>query len=215
MRVYSARYCCGLTTIVGVALSPEHIYMIAPGSTFPDFERYGVLWMNREPLANAYDMDGAFNEKGELVAGPEAQRSAGAFKLTAGTLNGAVRGRVLEEPGHTQVLYCAALAAGFLRQGAGQPALGAEGQDTRRAHIFAARHPALAEELVDQPPPVRRVAVREPLLVGGLAQRVEGGVVDQGVGRVPSGTDGLEGRGEIVPHGDIGFRGPSIYWTPW
>ncbi len=49
-------------TIVGVALSPEHIYMIAPGSTFPDFERYGVLWMNREPLANAYDMDGAFND---------------------------------------------------------------------------------------------------------------------------------------------------------
>jgi len=49
-------------TIVGVALSPEHIYMIAPGSMFPDFERYGVLWMNREPLANAYDMDGAFND---------------------------------------------------------------------------------------------------------------------------------------------------------
>lgn len=49
-------------TIVGVALSPEHIYAIAPGHTFPDFERYGVLWMNREPLANAYDMDGAFND---------------------------------------------------------------------------------------------------------------------------------------------------------
>ncbi len=49
-------------TIVGVALSPEHIYMIAPGATFPDFERFGVLWMNREPLANAYDMDGAFND---------------------------------------------------------------------------------------------------------------------------------------------------------
>ena len=40
-------------TIVGVALSPEHIYMIAPGGVFPDFFRYGVLWMNREPLANA------------------------------------------------------------------------------------------------------------------------------------------------------------------
>lgn len=49
-------------TIVGVALSPEYIYMIAPGTTFPDFARYGVLWMNREPLANAYDMDGAFND---------------------------------------------------------------------------------------------------------------------------------------------------------
>lgn len=49
-------------TIVGVVMSPEFIYMIAPGATFPDFERYGVLWMNREPLANAYDMDGAFND---------------------------------------------------------------------------------------------------------------------------------------------------------
>jgi putative ABC transport system permease protein len=49
-------------TIVGLALSPEYIYMIAPGAVFPDFARYGVLWMNREPLANAYDMDGAFND---------------------------------------------------------------------------------------------------------------------------------------------------------
>jgi putative ABC transport system permease protein len=49
-------------TMVGTALSPEFIYMIAPGATFPDFERYGVLWMNREPLANAYEMEGAFND---------------------------------------------------------------------------------------------------------------------------------------------------------
>lgn len=47
--------------IVGVALSPEHIYQIKPGDLFPDFARHGVLWMNRSPLANAYDMDGAFN----------------------------------------------------------------------------------------------------------------------------------------------------------
>lgn len=49
-------------TIAGVALSPEYIYMIAPGATFPDFERFGVLWANRDPLANAFDMDGAFND---------------------------------------------------------------------------------------------------------------------------------------------------------
>ena len=28
---------------------------------FPDYLRYGVLWMARKPLANAYDMEGAFN----------------------------------------------------------------------------------------------------------------------------------------------------------
>ncbi len=48
-------------TVVGHALSPEYIYQIAPGAMFPDYERYGVLWMARKPLATAYDMDGAFN----------------------------------------------------------------------------------------------------------------------------------------------------------
>nr|WP_207280991.1 ABC transporter permease [Thiocystis violacea] len=48
--------------IVGIALSPEFIYQIKPGDLFPDFARYGVLWMNREPLANGYGMDGAFND---------------------------------------------------------------------------------------------------------------------------------------------------------
>jgi putative ABC transport system permease protein len=48
-------------TIVGIALSPEYIYQIAPGAMFPDYKRYGVFWMARKPLATAYDMDGAFN----------------------------------------------------------------------------------------------------------------------------------------------------------
>lgn len=48
--------------IVGIALSPEYIYQIAPGTVFPDFERYAVLWMGRTPLATAYDMEGAFND---------------------------------------------------------------------------------------------------------------------------------------------------------
>jgi putative ABC transport system permease protein len=49
-------------TIVGIGLSPEYIYQIKPGDLFPDFARYGVLWMNRTQLANAFDMDGAFND---------------------------------------------------------------------------------------------------------------------------------------------------------
>lgn len=48
-------------TIVGIALSPEYIYQIQPGTLFPDYKRYGVLWMGRTPLATAYDMEGAFN----------------------------------------------------------------------------------------------------------------------------------------------------------
>jgi putative ABC transport system permease protein len=49
-------------TLVGVALSPEYIYQISPGALFPDFERYGVLWMGEAPLKAAYDMEGAFND---------------------------------------------------------------------------------------------------------------------------------------------------------
>lgn len=49
-------------TVVGVALSPEHILQVQPGTLFPDPERYGVLWANRSMLAAAYDMEGAFND---------------------------------------------------------------------------------------------------------------------------------------------------------
>ena len=48
-------------TVVGIAVSPEYVYQIAPGAMFPDFKRYGVLWMGRNALAAAYDMEGAFN----------------------------------------------------------------------------------------------------------------------------------------------------------
>lgn len=49
-------------TIVGVARSPEYVYQLAPGAVIPDFERFGILWMGRTPLATAYDMAGAFND---------------------------------------------------------------------------------------------------------------------------------------------------------
>ncbi len=49
-------------SLVGVALSPEFIYQIAPGRILPDFKRYGVLWMARKPLAAAYEMEEGFND---------------------------------------------------------------------------------------------------------------------------------------------------------
>lgn len=48
--------------VSGIGLSPEFIYQIRPGDVFPDFERFGVLWMAREPLEQAFDLDGAFND---------------------------------------------------------------------------------------------------------------------------------------------------------
>ena len=48
--------------VVGIGLSPEYVYQIRPGDVFPDFERFAILWMGRQPLANAFDLDGAFND---------------------------------------------------------------------------------------------------------------------------------------------------------
>ncbi len=47
--------------IVGVALSPEFIYTIGPGSIMPDDERFGILWMAEDVLAAAFNLSGAFN----------------------------------------------------------------------------------------------------------------------------------------------------------
>ncbi|MFO8141289.1 MAG: ABC transporter permease, partial [Marinobacter sp.] len=48
-------------TIVGIAESPEFIYVIPPGGMLPDYQRFGVLWMSQSGLAAAMDMKGAFN----------------------------------------------------------------------------------------------------------------------------------------------------------
>jgi putative ABC transport system permease protein len=45
--------------IVGTALSPEYIFAGLWG--MPDMRGFGVFWLDREALAAAYDMQGAFN----------------------------------------------------------------------------------------------------------------------------------------------------------
>ncbi len=47
--------------IAGIVLSPEYIFESRPGSALPDNRTYGIFWMPYEELANAFDMDGAFN----------------------------------------------------------------------------------------------------------------------------------------------------------
>jgi putative ABC transport system permease protein len=48
--------------VVGTALSAEHVYTMPPGSLMPDEKRFGVLWMGRQALAHAFDLDGAFDD---------------------------------------------------------------------------------------------------------------------------------------------------------
>ncbi len=49
-------------TVVGVALSPEYVYQFREGDVLPDDRRFGIFWMDREALASAFDLDGAFND---------------------------------------------------------------------------------------------------------------------------------------------------------
>jgi putative ABC transport system permease protein len=48
--------------IVGIALSPEYTYALAPGQFMPDNRRFGILWMGRDALAASYDLEEAFND---------------------------------------------------------------------------------------------------------------------------------------------------------
>jgi putative ABC transport system permease protein len=48
--------------IVGIALTPEYVYEIRGTDLFPDNRRFGVLWMSREAMGPAFEMEGAFND---------------------------------------------------------------------------------------------------------------------------------------------------------
>ncbi len=54
--------------LVGVATSPEYVYSIGPGGIFPDDRSFGVLWMGRDGLAAAFDMQDAFNDVVATIA---------------------------------------------------------------------------------------------------------------------------------------------------
>jgi putative ABC transport system permease protein len=54
--------------VAGVATSPEYVYEMGAGGFMVDNRRFGVLWMRREALEQAADMDGAFNNVTLLLA---------------------------------------------------------------------------------------------------------------------------------------------------
>jgi putative ABC transport system permease protein len=49
-------------TITGTALTPEYVYVFRPGSLMPDDKHYGILWMKRDAMESALNMQGAFNQ---------------------------------------------------------------------------------------------------------------------------------------------------------
>ena len=48
--------------VVGIANSPEYVYVIGGAAIFPDNQRFGVFWMSRKALEAALDMEDAFND---------------------------------------------------------------------------------------------------------------------------------------------------------
>lgn len=48
--------------IVGVALTPEYVYEIRGTDLFPDNRRFGLLWMGRDAMGPAFEMEGAMND---------------------------------------------------------------------------------------------------------------------------------------------------------
>ena len=49
-------------SVVGLALSPEFVYSGTASSPFSDERRNGVIWMDREAIAPAFRMEGAFDD---------------------------------------------------------------------------------------------------------------------------------------------------------
>ena len=49
-------------TVVGIALSPEYIYVLGPGQIVPDDHRFAVVWMARSTLAANLGMADRFND---------------------------------------------------------------------------------------------------------------------------------------------------------
>ncbi|HYQ98992.1 MAG TPA: FtsX-like permease family protein [Casimicrobiaceae bacterium] len=62
-------------SIVGIGLSPDYIFA-TQGGAFPDDRNFGVFWVDRERLATAYDMEGAFNHVALRLAPGASERAA-------------------------------------------------------------------------------------------------------------------------------------------
>lgn len=60
--------------VVGIARSPEFVYVLRPGAMIADPKRSAVLWMDRGALGSMYGLEGGFNEL-SLRLGPGASES--------------------------------------------------------------------------------------------------------------------------------------------
>ena len=81
--------------VTGIALSPEFIYALGPGEMMPDPRRFGVVWLPRPALEQAFDLNEAFsNLVLQLAPGqPEEPVIVALDRLTAPYGGGGATGR--------------------------------------------------------------------------------------------------------------------------
>lgn len=48
--------------VAGVVLAPQYVFEARPGSALPDNRTFGIFWMREQELAEAFNLEGAFNE---------------------------------------------------------------------------------------------------------------------------------------------------------
>lgn len=48
--------------VVGIVLAPQYVFEARPGSALPDNQTFGIFWMREQELAEAFNLQGAFNE---------------------------------------------------------------------------------------------------------------------------------------------------------
>ena len=88
--------------VTGTALSPEFIFAGLFG--MPDTRGYGIFWIDRDALAAAYDMQGAFNRVAvKLAPGASAEAATAGLVRLIGPYGGRdVHGRT-EQPSHAML----------------------------------------------------------------------------------------------------------------
>lgn len=57
--------------ISGIVLAPQYVFEARPGSALPDNKTFGIFWMREQELAEAFNLEGAFNQVA-LSLGPGA-----------------------------------------------------------------------------------------------------------------------------------------------
>ena len=80
--------------IVGIALSPEYVFVASAADFAADYERFAVLWMARPALAPAFEMEGGVRRRGRAAPARCVRvRGAAPARHAARALRRARRGR--------------------------------------------------------------------------------------------------------------------------